>query len=427
MADARAEEFDRLLVRRERDAVEQEAVEHDVRAELGFRAGIGPGDHELSGGLVAVLVGDRDLVGVGRCATAHSADADPVRAVLFDDRRREVGRAVGAQVAGRIAHLVEELVDDGVAADHTAGALVLGDPERAVRPRVDDRVAEVRPAVDLPPARVVASGALGTALDDVAGDGRGREEVVVGRAPAELVHHRAGDQRGVRDAAADHDVRASREAVGDRLGADVDVGAEDAVPDRIERLPGVQVGHRLAVRQQLVDPTEHVVTVDDPDLEPGAALLARQLDDGAHAGARVHASRVGDDLDALVEGFRQDAVEHPHEVRRVARLRVPRAELLHDAHRHLGQVVEGEVVERALTDETDGSEDRISPEALPVGDQELVAHRSGRQVIAGGGQSVPPRARDDNPSASSFSFPVVTGVFIAGASTRRRRQPAHHP
>ena len=52
----------------------------------------------------------------------------------------------------------------------------------------------------------------------------------------------------------------------------------------------------------------------------------------------------------------------------VALAGIPGLELLHDAHGHLGKVVEGQVVQGSLPQQADGTQDGVSPEALTVGD-----------------------------------------------------------
>ena len=77
-------------------------------------------------------------------------------------------------------------------------------------------------------------------------------------------------------------------------------------------------------------------------------MLARNLEHGLDTRLRIHAASVGDDRDLLFHDLGQQPVEHAHEVGRVAGFRPPRALLLHDAHRDLGQVVQGQVVDRAF-------------------------------------------------------------------------------
>jgi hypothetical protein len=71
----------------------------------------------------------------------------------------------------RVAHLVHELLGHRVRRDAPPGAGVLRDDERAVRRRLDDRVADVGEVRDVAPVvEAVAARALRAALDDVPGD-----------------------------------------------------------------------------------------------------------------------------------------------------------------------------------------------------------------------------------------------------------------
>ena len=237
---------------------------------------------------------------------------------------------------------------DRVDADAPAGTLVLRDRERAVGGRFDDRVADAREVGHLTPVGVVAAGALRAAFDDVAGDGARCEAVPVLRAPTELVDERADDQARVGAATRDHDLRTAVEGFRDREGAQVDVRAGDAIAHLGERRAGVEVRERLAGSHELIDVAHHVVALDDRDLHPGQAVAAAGLDHRVLARHRVDPASVRDDLDALLGELGQDAIHQGHEVRRVALVRVARPELLHDAHRHLGEVVERQVVQGTL-------------------------------------------------------------------------------
>ena len=250
--------------------------------------------------------------------------------------------------------------------DPPAGAVVLGDHDGAVGVGLDDRVSDVREVGDVAPAVEVAAGGLRAALEDVARDRRRRELVVVGHAPAELVHERSDHERRVGAAAGDHDVGARGQRIRDRLRAEVHVRALQRLDVIGDRLAGLEVVERLARRDEVVEPGEDVVTFDDADADPREAVLAHHLRDGLRTRGGVHAARVGDDLDALLRALRQDALDHPHEVGRVPGVRVRAALLLHDAHRDLGEIVERQVVQRPFTHQADGPEDRVAPETLPV-------------------------------------------------------------
>ena len=98
---------------------------------------------------------------------------------------------------------------------------------------------------------------------------------------------------------------------------------------------------------------------------------------------------------------------------------IPALELLHDAHRHLGEVVESEVVQGAFADESDRAEDRITPETLPVGDENRFTHA--RSLAAGlRGNSLsevsrPRQTRGVKPSRERYlmGLLVLAGLFVA--------------
>ena len=88
-----------------------------------------------------------------------------------------------------------------------------------------DRKAGPPEVADLGEEGVVAAGCLGAALDDMAGNRGTGEGVEVGTSPPEVGRRRTDDERGVGDAAGDHDVGAALEAGDDAPGAEVGVGA----------------------------------------------------------------------------------------------------------------------------------------------------------------------------------------------------------
>src|SRR6185295_13823824 len=113
--------------------------------------------------------------------------------------------------------------------------------------------------------------------------------------------------------------------------------------------------------------------------------------------------------DVLLEQLRQDALDQAHEVGRVARARIARALLLHDAERDLGQVVERQVVERPLAQEAHRTEDRIAPEALTVGDEDSLLGSHGRR---GGGRILRPQRA----CATLCGWPSERDPWRAGAT-----------
>ncbi len=153
-----------------------------------------------------------------------------------------------------------------------------------------------------------------------------------------------------------------------------------------------------AVRQQRVELVQQVVAGHDGHLEASGAARARALHDGLGAGDGVHAARVGDDLEALLHDIRRELGADLDEVARVAHLGVAQLLLLHDGHRHLGEIVHDEHVDGAVARLVDGRALQVAPEALPGGDAEgRAAFDGARHGQRGGFGSVsaklPRRAR----------------------------------
>ncbi len=187
----------------------------------------------------------------------------------------------------------------------------------------------------MPVDLAIAAGALGAALDDVAGDGSGGEFIPIGRAPAEAVHHGGEGEGGVGGAAGDHDIRAGRERFGQGERSDVGVGAEDAAADRADRLASVHVSHLVAFGGEFVDAVEDVVTEDHGDFEAG-----RGLAHGLGAGDGVDAAGVGDDAHVAIEHAFRNSADERREIARVTECGGGLLLFLQDGHGDLGQVIE---------------------------------------------------------------------------------------
>src|SRR4051812_8190651 len=110
---------------------------------------------------------------------------------------------------------------------------MLGDRERAVSFRLDDRIADIGEVGNiLPIVETIAARTLRAALDDVAGDDTGSHEVVILRRPSELVAKWRHRKRGVGRSTGDDDVRPFLQRLDDRTGADIRVGRQYAIPNR---------------------------------------------------------------------------------------------------------------------------------------------------------------------------------------------------
>jgi hypothetical protein len=181
------------------------------------------------------------------------------------------------------------------------------------------------------------------------------------------VDQRRDSQGRIGDASGDDDVSPRGQSLDDGKGAEVDVGTLHTVEVVGQRSIGGHVGEGVSVLDQRRKVRQDVVAADGGHRE-AETELAHDLVDGDRTCLGVDASGVRDDLDVVLDAVRQDPPQLGDEVRRIAGLRVPRAELLHDAHRHLGQEVHREVVDPPTADELHRPSSGVTPEALTVAD-----------------------------------------------------------
>ena len=196
------------------------------------------------------------------------------------------------------------------------------------------------------------------------------QPVVVVGAPVELVHQGAQRHGAVDATAGDHDLRALIQGLLHRQGAQVGVGGQQPVRQRRSAL---QFGNALAA--QGADQRHHVVALDhrDPDRD---ALLRGQRGNRPGAGLGIHAAGVADDADALGNDVAQHGLHrHGDEVGRVAQLGVLAACRGQDRHGELGQVVEHQIVDRAVRDQLRRANAAVAPEARGP----AYPHRAGHQ------------------------------------------------
>ena len=258
-----------------------------------------PGQHQRHRVPVAAEEVDRHLGRGRRRAAPGTGQPHPVRAVLRERDRVEVRDDIRVGV-GRLGDLVEQLGGDGARRDQSAGVRMLGDHAAAVRRDLGDREARVTAVGDLVQEGVVAPGGLRAALDHVAREHGPGQLVEVLPAPAVPPGGRPGDERGVGDARADHDVGAGAERRGDAPAAEVGVRGDRLAPGAAQWLAGIQVGQRLPVREQLVESWEQVIAGDVGDLRMQAEALGERPELPGQARG-IEAAGVVDDLDAAVE------------------------------------------------------------------------------------------------------------------------------
>ena len=180
--------------------------------------------------------------------------------------------------------------------------------------------------------RVVAAADLRAAFEQVPSHRGAGQAVPVVAGPAEMRQRRANRQRWVGDAAADHDLGPGVQRIGDRFGAHIRIGADDA-----------KLLHRRAdgrTKQFALCRATQVVTVNDGDARRAQAELARQLRDAPRCAGRVRRAEVADDAHAARQAARQHREQHLVEQRFVASVGVVAARQLRQCQRALGQRLE---------------------------------------------------------------------------------------
>ena len=193
--------------------------------DLGFAFDVEAGDEQGHRVAVATEVVDADLRRWrGRCAF-DALDPYAVWSLLAEPDAVEVGDDVRCEIPGT-THLVEQLSSNGADGHQTSGARVLGYHGRSVGPDLSDRESAMPQPWHIFEERVVTSGALRPAFDDVAGHDRPGQGIPIVGSPAESPRRRATDECCIRDAPGDDDVRATVESCRDSPAAEVGVGGD---------------------------------------------------------------------------------------------------------------------------------------------------------------------------------------------------------
>ena len=201
---------------------------------------------------------------------------------------------VGQQISLRVADFIQHLLADRQWRDQAAGAFGFADDELAVGADFNDGKADVFVVGHIAPVGEVAAGALGAAFDDVAGQCRLGEFVVVVPRPAEFVHQRGTDHGAVDHAPGNHDVRAQAQGFDYARRAEVGVGRD------AHRRQGRAAEHFLnAKAAQLFELRLQVVTQQHGDFQRHPGLVAGCLQ-GRGAGLWVDPAGIADDADVLL-------------------------------------------------------------------------------------------------------------------------------
>ena len=348
MAHIGTEELDQLVIVVKGHAVVFQPFPDDVRAQFGLFQRIRPGDGQLPHGFVATQVTDRHLQKFRGRSPLNAAHPHAIAAFFTQLNGGEIHHSIRGDVVFRITHFVHQLRRYRLHAHLAAGAFVFGHHKLAVAVHFQHRIADERKIVDFSPIGVVGAGALCTAFHDVSGHRARRQQMVILRRPTEFVNHRAEHQRRIGDAAANHDIRPLIQRLGDRKRTEIGVGGRNAIPDRCQRLAGIHVFQLFSGIEQLVDPVVNVIAGYGGDFDAGQTELPDDLAGGFEAGLGVDARGAGNDFHAFFHGLRQNALENLDKIRGIPGLWIAAFELLHDAHGHFGQVIHGQIVQRAL-------------------------------------------------------------------------------
>lgn len=136
---------------------------------------------------------------------------------------REIGDDIWLQVARGIVYFVDQLLLARRFGHPAARMRHLRDDDRAVRVDLADRESKPREIRDVLETRIgeIAARHLPCALEQMPNHGGLAEPVPVAHVPAEFVDERRREQRGIRHASRQHDVRAGRQRVDKRRGAQI--------------------------------------------------------------------------------------------------------------------------------------------------------------------------------------------------------------
>ncbi|MNS77852.1 hypothetical protein D3C72_1114440 [compost metagenome] len=136
----------------------------------------------------------------------------------------KVASHIGHQVAGGVAHLVQNLFRDGASMDQPARTCWLAQCESAVRLAVDHRVTHMRPVRHQMPVGEKAAGRLRAALDDMACQRAGGQAVPVVPGPLKLMGQHAHHHGAVHTATGDDHICPHGQSLCNALRAGIGVG-----------------------------------------------------------------------------------------------------------------------------------------------------------------------------------------------------------
>ena len=217
------------------------------------------------------------------------------------------------------------------------------------------------------PIGEIAAGALGAALNHMAGQGALGQFVIVVLGPAEFVHQRPQYHGGISNTAGEYDVGTGIQGRLDRQGAQVGIHGNGHGGQGSAAIHFRHIGKIIAARIQVVAFHQGNFHLDAGSLE--------DFLQGLSAGPRVHPASIADDFyvfcfDVLGQR-RHDIVD---EVVGVAGAGVLHACPGHDGQGDLGQVIEHQIIDLGLLDQLESGAVGITPESGGAADTNGLGH-----------------------------------------------------
>jgi hypothetical protein len=182
------------------------------------------------------------------------------------------------------------------------------------------------------------------------------------------MYHGRERQPRIGGPACDDDLCALAEGFDNRKGTEIHIGGNNPLPHRIDRLVRFHVAEFDALRKQLVDTIEYVVTVDHTDAQAADAQARGFTENGITAGKGIDTATVGDDSDIAVDDLGKDAPDLSWKIPCIAEFGIAQFLFLHDGHGDFSEEVHHEVIDGTACHLVIRSIDEITPESLAAGD-----------------------------------------------------------
>jgi hypothetical protein len=119
-------------------------------------------------------------------------------------------------------------------------------------------------------------------------------------------------------------------------------------------------------RDQLIQPVQEVVARHQPDFHLSCQAQAPgDLEHGLRARPRVDPTCVRGDADAFLYDVGENPFHERNKIPCIACFWISRLLLLHDGHRHFGEVIHHQVIDRPALDLPNRCLEPVAPEPLP--------------------------------------------------------------